>query len=60
MMWLWLVRGTFFQLCIEIVEKLLEAVNIFNLKEKEIVNSEWIIKMTEFIPGLKAKAKTFE
>lgn len=48
----------FFQLCLQMAEKAIEAVNVFKLKEEKIINEEWIANIKDVIPLLQKKIKT--
>ncbi|MGZ4054944.1 MAG: hypothetical protein ACXVPU_16600 [Bacteroidia bacterium] len=52
-------KKDFFHLCVEFAEKAIEAVNVFDLKDRKIVDDEWIIKINELIPKLKKKYELY-
>jgi hypothetical protein len=45
----------FYILCLDFAEKAIAAVRMFGLKEKEIVNDEWIESIKKLIPKIKEK-----
>lgn len=50
----------FYTLCLQMANKSLEAVNLFNLKEKNIVDDNWIISIKNLIPMIEEKIKEYE
>jgi len=47
----------FYDLCLQLVQTALEAVEVFQLKEKGIVDAQWIQQMQDFIPILDKLSK---
>ena len=52
-----LTKAEFFDIVLQLAKKALEAVTIFHLKEKGLVDDVWISKVKAAIPQLKAKLK---
>lgn len=52
-----LTQREFFELALQLVNKALEAVDVFQLKEKKVVDNKWIEKVKSYIPALQAKLK---
>jgi hypothetical protein len=47
----------FFKLCLQFAHKALEAMEVFNLKEKGIVDKKWEEEIKELIPKIEDKVK---
>ena len=52
-----LTKAEFFDIILQLAKKALEAVTIFHLKEKGLVDDVWISKVKAAIPQLEAKLK---
>jgi hypothetical protein len=52
-----LTEREFFEVTLQLANKALEAVDQFQLKEKKIIDNNWIEKVKLFIPALQTKIK---